>query len=78
MKKIVFFSIPALGHTNPTIELVSELVNRGNQVWYYSFNEYREKIENAGAKFVSCDDYYLTLPPKYEKELGENISHYLK
>lgn len=74
MKKIVFFSIPALGHTNPTIELVSELVNRGNQVWYYSFNEYREKIENAGAKFVSCDDALLKLPPRYEKELGENIS----
>ena len=74
MKKIVFFSIPAHGHTNPTIELIRELVNRGNEVLYYSFNEYKEKIENAGAKFISCDDFLLKLPPRYEKELGENIS----
>ncbi|MGO5066829.1 hypothetical protein [Clostridium sp. LCP25S3_F8] len=36
MSKIVFFSIPAHGHTNPTIAVVDELVKRGNEVWYYS------------------------------------------
>ena len=57
MKKIVFFCIPAHGHTNPTLGVVRELVSRGHQVWYYSYNMMREKIESAGATFISCDDY---------------------
>ena len=32
MSKIVFFSIAAHGHTNPTIQVVRELVNRGHEV----------------------------------------------
>lgn len=66
MRKIVFFSIPAHGHTNPTIPVVSELVRRGHEVLYYSFDEFKEKIEAAGAKFISCDKY---LPPISEEEL---------
>ena len=57
MSKIVFFCIPAHGHTNPTLGVVKELVSRGHQVWYYSYNGMREKIEGAGATFVSCDAY---------------------
>lgn len=57
MSKIVFFCIPAHGHTNPSLGVVRELVSRGHQVWYYSYNMLREKIESAGATFVSCDDY---------------------
>lgn len=57
MSRIVFFGIPAHGHTNPTLGVVSELVSRGHQVWYYSYNVMREKIESAGATFISCDDY---------------------
>ena len=44
MSKIVFFSILAYGHTNPTIEVVRELVDRGNEALYYSFNEFKDKI----------------------------------
>ena len=57
MSKIVFFCIPAHGHTNPTLGVVRELVSRGHEVWYYSYNLMREKIESAGATFISCDDY---------------------
>ncbi len=57
MSKIVFFCIPAHGHTNPTLNVVRELISRGHQVWYYSYNSMREKIESSGATFVSCDDY---------------------
>ena len=45
MKKIVFFCIPAHGHTNPTLGVVRELVSRGHQVRYYSYDALREKIE---------------------------------
>lgn len=57
MSKIVFFCIPAHGHTNPTLGVVRELVSRGHQVWYYSYNMMREKIQSTGATFLSCDDY---------------------
>lgn len=57
MSRIVFFCIPAHGHTNPTLNVVRELVARGHQVWYYSFEPMRQKIEAAGAKFIPCDEY---------------------
>ncbi len=57
MSKIVFFSIPAYGHTNPTLGVVSELVKRGHKVWYYSYMLFKEEIEKAGAIFVPCDEY---------------------
>ncbi|WP_242218429.1 macrolide family glycosyltransferase [Bacillus cereus group sp. BfR-BA-01380] len=66
MRKIIFFSMPAHGHTNPTIPVVTELVNRGHQVWYYSFLEFQEKIEGAGATFIACDEF---LPQLSQKEL---------
>ncbi len=57
MAKIVFFCIPAHGHTNPTLGVVSELVNRGHKVWYYSYEMMRDKIEATGATFIPCDKY---------------------
>lgn len=57
MGKVVFFCIPAQGHTNPTLGVVRELVKRGHEVWYYSYEMLRGPIEAAGARFVSCDAY---------------------
>lgn len=56
-KKILFFCIPAHGHTNPTLPVVRELTQCGHEVWYYSYEPFREKIEAAGAVFVACDTY---------------------
>lgn len=66
MAKIVFFSIPAYGHTNPTLGLVRELTARGHQVRYYSYEKFRSRIEAAGANFISCDgcDAQLGLSPE--------------
>lgn len=66
MAKIAFFSIPAFGHTNPTLELVKELRARGHQVSYYSYEKFRSRIESAGARFISCDgfDAQLALKPE--------------
>ncbi len=57
MARIVFFCIPAHGHTNPTLGVVKELAARGHEVLYYSYQSFREKIEAAGAKFIPCDEY---------------------
>ena len=76
MSKIVFFCIPAHGHTNPTLGVVRELVARGHQVWYYSYNTMREKIESAGAIFVSCDGYDMEqkLTPKDSVRVGKDLA----
>lgn len=55
--KIAFFCIPAHGHTNPTLGVVRELIARGHEVWYYSYESMRGKIEPTGARFVPCDAY---------------------
>ncbi|SOC40923.1 macrolide family glycosyltransferase [Ureibacillus acetophenoni] len=68
MSKIVFFSIPAHGHTNPTIPVVEELTKRGHEVWYYSFTEFLQKIEDAGATFIACDEY---LPNISQEEIDQ-------
>lgn len=53
--KIAWFCIPAHGHTNPTLGIVKELTSAGHEVYYFSFEQFKEKIENAGASFISCD-----------------------
>jgi len=71
MSKIVFFNIPAYGHTNPTIEVVRELCEKGNEVWYYSFSMFKEKIEKAGAKYIECDQYLPEFGPEDEKKIDK-------
>ena len=62
--KIAWFCIPAHGHTNPTLGLVKTLTDAGHQVWYFSFEEFREKIERAGAAFIGCDGYDFEMEDK--------------
>lgn len=71
MKNIAFFSIPAHGHTNPMIPVAKELVKRGNNVRFYSFNEFREKISASGAEFISCDRFL----PELSKKQAENMKN---
>ena len=61
---IFWFCIPAFGHTNPSIEVVRELTRRRHRVRYYSFADFREKIESAGATFISCDGYDFEMEDK--------------
>ena len=76
MSKIVFFCIPAHGHTNPTLGVVRELIARGHQVWYYSYDILREKIEATGATYVSCDAYdaELKLSPRDATRIGKDMA----
>ena len=57
MSRIVWFCIPAWGHTNPTVEVVRALTARGHQVRYYTFAPFREKLEAAGAEVRLCDEF---------------------
>ena len=76
MSKIAFFCIPAHGHTNPTLGVVRELVRRGHQVKYYSYEPFRAVIEAAGADFVPCDAYdaQLGLTPRDGERIGKDLA----
>ena len=67
--RVLWFCIPAYGHTNPTIEVVRELTRRGHEVRYYSFEEFQERIEGAGAQFVACDSYLPPIDARTERRL---------
>ena len=62
--KIAWFCIPAHGHTNPTLGIVRELTKAGHQIYYFSFETFREKIEAAGATFIGCDGYDFEMEDK--------------
>lgn len=76
MSKIVFFCIPAHGHTNPTLGVVRELIGRGHTVWYYSYTPFRDQIESLGATFIACDDYDTEqkLTPKDAARIGKDLA----
>ena len=76
MKTVVFFCIPAHGHTNPTLGVVRELVSRGHRVRYYSYEMLREKIEAAGAEFIPCDEFdaEMNLSPADAARIGKDLA----
>ncbi len=67
--RIMWFCIPAFGHTNPTVEFARELVRRGHDIRYYSFEAFRQRIEAAGAAFVPCDRFLPPLTAESERRL---------
>lgn len=62
--KIVWFNLPAHGHTNPTLKVVEEMVDKGHEVYYFSFDQFKEKIEKTGANYISCDGYDFEMDDK--------------
>ena len=76
MATIVFFCIPAHGHTNPTLNVVRELTARGHRVVYYSYDDFREQIQSVGAEFVSCNgcDAELRLTKEEGAKIGSDLA----
>lgn len=66
MAKVYFFNGGAFGHINPTLGLVTELVERGEDIIYYATEEFGQVIEGTGATYrpypVSAPDEVITGP----------------
>ncbi|TVX91618.1 macrolide family glycosyltransferase [Paenibacillus agilis] len=56
MSKLIYFGIDLHGHINVSLGLIRALVEKGEEVLYYSSNEFREKIEATGAQFRNYED----------------------
>ncbi len=52
MAKVLFINGNVHGHINPTLPVVKELVNNGEEVCYFSTVEFKQKVEATGAHFV--------------------------
>lgn len=50
MAKVLFFNMPLHGHVNPTLPVVKELAERGEEVVYFLTEPYRSAVERAGAR----------------------------
>ncbi|MDE5564843.1 MAG: glucosyltransferase [Oscillospiraceae bacterium] len=73
--KIAWFCIPAHGHTNPTLGLVRELTAAGHEIFYFSFERFRTKIEDAGAHVISCDGYDFDMEDKENADrVGKDVA----
>lgn len=55
------------------LPVAAELVRLGNAVRFYSFDEFKEKINTTGAEFVSCDSFLPDLTKQEETNL-KNVS----
>ncbi|KIH98819.1 hypothetical protein LP52_11195 [Streptomonospora alba] len=66
MAHIVFLAPPAVGHVNPTLGLVCELVSRGHRVSYPCTEEFADRVKAVGAEPVL---YETTMPGAGEKPL---------
>ena len=49
MARVLFINGGSEGHVNPTIGVVQELITRGEEVVYFTIEDYRERIEKTGA-----------------------------
>jgi MGT family glycosyltransferase len=53
MPRAIYFSFPAHGHIHPTLPVIRELVRRGDEVYYFSTDQFRQVIQKTGAMFCA-------------------------
>ncbi|WP_242309368.1 macrolide family glycosyltransferase [Bacillus cereus group sp. BfR-BA-01331] len=56
MARVLFINAGSEGHINPTLQVVEELISRGEEVVYFSIEAFRERIEKTGATVRTIDD----------------------
>ncbi len=57
--KALFLGLPLHGHTNPSLPLVRALVDRGEEVVYWSTDAFASKIEQTGARYRRYQNAFL-------------------
>ncbi|RLQ94599.1 macrolide family glycosyltransferase [Falsibacillus albus] len=55
MARVLFINAGSEGHINPTIGVVQELISRGEEVVYFTIEDFRERIEKTGAAVRTWD-----------------------
>ena len=55
MARVLFINGGSEGHINPTIGVVEELISRGEEVVYFTIEDFRKRIEKTGATVRTFD-----------------------
>jgi len=55
MARVLFINAGSEGHINPTIGIVQELISRGEEVVYFTIEDFRAQIEKTGATVRTLD-----------------------
>lgn len=74
---VVFMNLPATGHVNPTLPLVTELRQSGCEVSYFIPEKMRESVEAVGATWrpfadATSPEVHAAALAKYEAAASEN------
>lgn len=72
MSRALFINIAGHGHVNPTIGIIRELMDRGDEVTYIAGEEFREKIEVTGAKFKAHKNFNMSSAVNRSPHLTDN------
>jgi UDP:flavonoid glycosyltransferase YjiC (YdhE family) len=72
MAIIAYVGLPAHGHTNPTLPVMKELVQRGHEVLYYNSESFREKVSPTGVTFRPLPE-----PMPTEREVTEALHEFI-
>ncbi|WP_251550474.1 macrolide family glycosyltransferase [Neobacillus muris] len=80
MARVLFINAGSEGHINPTIDVVQELISRGEEVVYFSIEDFRERIEKTGAAVRTIDGQkfiqaFLSGGRKYVPERINGLLH---
>lgn len=55
MARVLFINGGSEGHINPTLGVVQELIRRGEEVVYFTAEQYRDRVEPTGAEVITFD-----------------------
>ena len=71
MAKALFLSLPLFGHINPSLPLIRELVERGDEVIYYATDAFAPRIERVHGQYRPYRNAFLAdmihLPERLEE-----------
>ena len=72
MARFLVGTIAAIGHVNPALPMIRQLVAQGHDVWWYTGQGFKEKVEATGAHHVPIRrGIDITLPDSIPREWAE-------
>lgn len=72
MARFLVGTIAAIGHVNPALPIVRQLVAQGHEVWWYTGQGFKAKVEATGAHHVPIRrGIDITLPDSIPEEWAE-------
>lgn len=71
MARFLVGTIAAIGHVNPALPIVRQLVAQGHEVWWYTGQGFKAKVEATGAHHVPVEASTLLYPTAFQKS-GQN------